>query len=197
MNHLKKAIQWILCACFLLSSWTSYSQENLKEEKIKAEIKSVFEQWKQEQIAAGKWIAIENCNWKYVDTNKIDALNVLSIPNEISWDFGDLNLDNKMDGLFMIHPWQCDGGNAAMNFQFSVLILSKEGAYYVLEKWAAANLGFGGNYYHYTGIENGGIKADYYEYKEADGRCCPSIHKTTYLQFENDKLYLNGNCVEH
>jgi hypothetical protein len=197
MNLLIKAIKLLFFSFFLLSSFASYSQEDSKEEKVKAEVKAVFKIWKQQQIRAGKWIANKNCNWKYIDTNNIDALNVLSFPKEVSWDFGDLNLDRKIDGLVMIHPWQCDGGNASMNFQFSLLILSKEKGYYVLEKWASANLGFGGNYYHYSSIENGSIAASYYEYKEEDARCCPSIHKRVYLEFKNDKLYFNGNWVEH
>lgn len=120
----------------------------------------------------------------------------MALSNENIWSWGDINLDGIEDVMITFFPRQCDGGNASMNFQCAVLIISKNiNDYYLIEMYPSANLGMGGHFYHFHAIYNGRIFATYVEYEENDSRCCPSIERDCVLDFKHDQLFLNGEKV--
>jgi hypothetical protein len=53
----------------------------------------------------------------------------MGIPTDIHISFTNINNDNKLDALITFNPTQCDGGNALMNAQIRVLIMSNAAGY--------------------------------------------------------------------
>lgn len=171
-----------------------YSQTSKKESEQKV-IQLYFENWKRHQITSGNYLSIENCNWNYVKENNINTLDVLGIPSDITIHFGDINHDNKEDGIVCILPNQCDGGNGSMMFQLAILIVSTSYDYDVLEKYPSMNLGFNGSFYHIENIIGDQVKATYFEYIKEDGRCCPSIQRTVLFDFKDNFLFLEKEKI--
>lgn len=112
--------------------------------------------------------------------------------------FGDLNGDGITDALidYCIEATEEDrdagGGNALMFLQcmeegFAVYI--KSGNEYILKadkgKDYFSDDGFA---YNADKIENGKILCSNISYADDDPRCCPSLKRTIYLVFQNNKI---------
>ncbi|MEP7373051.1 MAG: hypothetical protein ABI675_06635 [Chitinophagaceae bacterium] len=113
----------------------------------------------------------------------------MGIPEEMNISFSDLNSDNIVDGLLSFFVDPCDGGNAFMNIQTKLLILSKGNSYFADDKYFSkieSSLKKG-----WLTIESssyGTIYGTFHDYKESDGRCCPSIVKQFSLTYPATKL---------
>ena len=152
------------------------------------QILSKFNSWKEKQFRSGTYASEKNCN---PDTMLKKGYKgpEMGIPKELTMSFFDLNNDKIIDGLVTFSVDQCDGGNALMNLQTKLLILSKADSYFVDDKYftkieSALKKGW-------ITIESstyGTIYGTFHDYKEADGRCCPSITKPFSLTYPTTKL---------
>lgn len=147
-----------------------------------------FEQWKSAQLKKGTYATEKNCN---LDTVTKEGYNgpTMGIPSDIDVAFTDINNDNKLDAIVTFNPDQCDGGNALMNAQIRVLILSSGVSYVTDDAYIdkiESRLKKG-----WLSIEKasyGTFFGTYYEYKETDGRCCPSIRRSFTIDYKTKKL---------
>lgn len=112
-----------------------------------------------------------------------------------AFSYGDINRDGTEDALVVFNPEQCDGGNASMNIQIAVLILSaNNGSNYIVDHKKLE---------HIKGVptdmwttfqrvkSDGKIVGTAYGYKPTDGRCCPSRHATFTYTYPNNKLIID------
>lgn len=180
-NDMKK----ITLACILLLAITGlYAQTTAAYTQILTR----YEQWKAAQYKAGNYATPANCKMEVVIKESYKGPQA-GIPNDISVHYSDINGDNKMDALITFNPIQCDGGNAGMNIQSRVLILSKGAVWITDDKYIdniEAKIDKG--WMSVSGVTGGTIFGTYYEYKEDDGRCCPSIKKQFSIDFKTKKL---------
>ena len=157
-------------------SGTSYSK-----------ILAAFEQWKSNAIKNGSYASAANCKMEIVTKDGYKGPNT-GIPQDLSIHFADINGDGKLDGLFTFHPQQCDGGNAMMNAQDRVLVLSK-GTTYTTDATYISNIEQKKEgWFTVTGALEGMIFGTYNEYGPEDGRCCPSIRKPFTIDYKTKKL---------
>ena len=149
-------------------------QQKSKHQKII----STFENWKNKQISLGN----------YQDKN--DELGQ-GFPDEIHVFYTDLNQDENVDAIICFNPILLEGGNALMNVQEKLMVVSKN-ENYELDDSTLSNLEktLKTGWIHVSNASNGIISGDYYDYKSNDGRCCPSIHKQLEISIENKKATL-------
>jgi hypothetical protein len=158
----------------ILGLTISSCQEKSNNQKIK----STFEKWKNKEISQGNYQA---------KNSEIG----LGIPDEIHIFYTDINQDEKIDGIICFNPILYGGGNALMNVQEKLIIVSKNENYEV-DDTTLSNLEhkLKSGWIHLTHANNGVISGDYYNYKSNDGRCCPSIHKQLEISMKNKKATL-------
>lgn len=158
---------------------------------IHAKILVGFEQWKTSAIKNGSYANAANCNMERVTKDGYKGP-FTGIPEEISIHYADVNGDGKLDGLVTFHPKQCDGGNAMMNAQDRVLILSKGTGYTADAKYINNIEKQKDGWLSVTGASDGIIFGTYYNYTAEDGRCCPSIKKPFTIDFKTKKLEIDN-----
>jgi hypothetical protein len=176
-----KKVLFIVALLALSSQLTAQTPEY-------SQILNRYEQWKTAQYQAGKYCTPANC--------KVDVMlkagykgPTIGIPKDISIFYTDINADNKLDALISFNPQQCDGGNAMMNAQENLLILSKAGAYIVDDTYfdkIGSTLKSG--WININGAAGGSFYGIYTDYKDDDPRCCPSIKKEFSLDYKSKKL---------
>jgi hypothetical protein len=113
----------------------------------------------------------------------------MGIPDDIDIFFTDINNDDKLDALVTFRPTQCDGGNALMNAQIRVLVLSSGTSYVTDDKLVdkiESHLKKG--WLNIESASSGTFLGTYYEYKDSDGRCCPSIKRPIEIDYKTKKL---------
>jgi len=152
------------------------------------QILNKFEQWKSTQYKKELYATEKNCIPDTVTKTGYKGP-TMGIPKDIDISFTDINLDNKLDAIVTFNPDQCDGGNALMNAQIRVLILSS-GATYITDDSYIDKIE--------TRLKKGWLRIEkategtfygtYYEYKEMDGRCCPSIRRPFTIDYKTKKL---------
>jgi hypothetical protein len=148
---------------------------------------SRYEQWKAAQYKAGKYATPGNCKMDIVIKEGYTGP-MAGIPEDISIHYSDINGDGIPDALITFHPVQCDGGNAMMHAQSRVLFLSK-GAGWVTDDSYIDNIERKKNgWLVVSGVKGETIFGTYYEYKDEDGRCCPSIKKQFTIDYKTKKL---------
>lgn len=149
-------------------------QQKSKHQKII----STFENWKSTQISLGNY------------QTKNDELGQ-GFPDEIIVFYTDLNQDENVDAIICFNPILLEGGNALMNVQEKLMVVSKN-ENYELDDSTLSNLEktLKTGWIHVSNASNGIISGDYYDYKSNDGRCCPSIHKQLEISIENKKATL-------
>ena len=149
-------------------------QQKSKHQKII----STFENWRSTQISLGNY------------QTKNDELGQ-GFPDEIIVFYTDLNQDENVDAIICFNPILLEGGNALMNVQEKLMVVSKN-ENYELDDSTLSNLEktLKTGWIHVSNASNGIISGDYYDYKSNDGRCCPSIHKQLEISIENKKATL-------
>lgn len=173
----------LLATLFYTSAGSLQAQTPSAHGKILAS----FETWKTNAIKTGKYASAANCKMETVTKDGYKGP-FTGIPEEISIHYADINGDGKLDGLVTFHPQQCDGGNAMMNVQDRVLILSK-GTGYTTDAAFISNIEQKKDgWLSVSGVSGGTIFGTYYNYAAEDGRCCPSIRKPFTIDFKSKKL---------
>ena len=176
---------------FLLEGIFMQAKGQVKSEYT--QIINKFEQWKAIQYKKGTYETEKRCNIDSVSKESYKGSG-MGIPKDINIFFTDINHDNKLDALFTFNPDQCDGGNALMNAQIRVLILSNGSTYITDDNFIdkiESKLKKG--WLNIERVNDRTFYGTYYEYKDTDGRCCPSVrrpvqidYKTKILTFLND-----------
>ena len=181
-----KNIIQIIIGFLSLFVLTTKSTAQSKNEYV--QILNKFEQWKSTQFKKGLYATDKNCNPDTVTKEGYKGSEI-GIPKDINIFFTDINEDDKNDAIIMFTPDQCDGGNALMNAQTRVLILSSGAAYITDDAYIdkiESRLKKG-----WIRIEEatyGTFYGTYYEYKETDGRCCPSIKRPFSIDYKSKKM---------
>ncbi len=148
-----------------------------------------FEYWKAQQFKSGKFATDKNCIPDTVAKKNYKGPD-MGIPKDLDISFTDINRDGIIDGLVTFHPDQCDGGNALMNAQISVLILSTKKGYTIDDTFMdKITEGYTGWFIIEKATESV-LFGTYYNYKNGDGRCCPGIRKPFELNYLTGKLTL-------
>ena len=173
---------------FLLIILSLAAQTNVEYTKILTR----YEQWKAAQYKAGNYATPGNCKMEIVIKEGYKGP-VAGIPKDISIHYSDINGDKKLDALVSFNPVQCDGGNAMMNVRSTVLILSKGTIWITDDKYMENIESKKDGWLSVNGVLGGTIFGTYYEYKEDDGRCCPSIKKQFSIDYKTRKLELEND----
>jgi len=109
-----------------------------------------------------------------------------------AFSYGDINRDGAEDALVVFNPLQCDGGNALMNAQKAVLVLSaSNGSRYFVDDTRLENIkglpdGMWAFFERVT--SSGKITGTAYGYSGADARCCPSLKAGFLYTYPSSKL---------
>lgn len=156
-----------------------------------SQVLSRFEQWKAAKYKAGAYATPGNCKMDIVTKDGYKGP-VAGIPKDISIHYSDINGDGKLDGLITFHPVQCDGGNAMMNAQDRLLILSKGAAWVIDEKYISNIESKKDGWLSVSGVMEGTIFGTYFEYGPDDGRCCPSIKKSFTIDYKTKQLTIDN-----
>jgi len=152
-----------------------------------------FEQWKSYQYKTGKFATDNKCVSDTVSKEGYKGSD-MGIPKDIDISFTDINNDKKLDALITFHPNQCDGGNALMNAQTQILILSKDSSYFIDDTYISKiERQFKKGWLSIERASYGVIYGTYYEYKSDDGRCCPSIHRAFLIDYLTKKLTFDND----
>jgi hypothetical protein len=151
-------------------------------------IVSKFEQWKKDQYKKGKYATDKNCDPDTVLKAGYKGAE-MGIPTDIHISFTNINDDNKLDAIITFNPTQCDGGNALMNAQIRILILSNVDGYTTDDSYIdKIESQFKKGWVIIDSALYGSFYGTYYEYKDSDGRCCPSIKKSFSIDYKTKKL---------
>ena len=152
------------------------------------QIVNKFEQWKSSQIRKGIYAAEKGCTFDTV-TKEGYSGPTIGVPNDIDFSFTDINADNKLDAVVTFNPNQCDGGNALMNAQVRLLILSN-GISYITDDTYVNKIEsrFTEGWFNIEKASYGTVFGTYYQYKETDGRCCPSIRRPFTIDYKTKEL---------
>ena len=152
------------------------------------QIVNKFEQWKKDQYQKGNYATEKNCDPDTVLKVGYKGAE-MGIPTDIHISFTNINDDNKLDAIITFNPTQCDGGNALMNAQIRVLILSNAGGYTTDDSYIdKIESQFKKGWVIIDGALYGSFYGTYYEYKDSDGRCCPGIKKSFSIDYKTKKL---------
>jgi hypothetical protein len=166
----KNTVAKLLIGGLIISS----CQQKSKYQKII----NTFENWKSTQISLGN----------YQDKNSELGQ---GFPDEIIVFYTDLNQDENVDAIICFNPILLGGGNALMNVQEKLMVVSKN-ENYELDDSTLSNLEktLKTGWIHVSNASNGIISGDYYDYKSNDGQCCPSIHKQVEISLNKKKATL-------
>jgi hypothetical protein len=156
-------------------------------------ILELFKQWKAEQITNGNSVAQKDCTIDAVVNSDGDHPGN-AIPDEFSVIYAKINDDDQLDALVLFNPIQCDGGNALMNSQTRLLILSVGSGYTIDDQYVdqqdqkySKSVGAWG-WFEISGARDGDLIGTYNQYLDTDARCCPSIEKKFRLNYATGKL---------
>ncbi len=157
-----------------------------------AQVLSRFEQWKTAQYNTGKYARPANCKTEIVMKDGYKGP-VAGIPTDMAVFYSDMNNDGKLDGLITFNPIQCDGGNALMNAQARVLVVSKGATWVTDDKYIENIEAKKDGWLIVTGVSGGTISGTYYAYGADDPRCCPSIKKPFTIDYKTKKLVIESD----
>jgi hypothetical protein len=151
-------------------------------------IMTKFEEWKSKQYQLGIYELEKNCNMDFVSKETYKGSGT-GISTDIQVYYTDLNNDNIIDALICFNPFLCDGGNALMNSQARIIIVSK-GNEYIIDDKLIDNIEnkLTSGWLYIRNALYGDFMGEYLDYKEDDGRCCPSIKKEIRINYKDKKL---------
>jgi len=157
---------------------------------------NVYKDWKTSQLKARNYLPDSECNLqKVVELMQAGMLTASHGFGTAKFSYGDINRDGRQDALIVFNPRQCDGGNASMNSQTAVVILSIEGSsrYWVDDKKLENLNGLpSGMWKIFESVNGSGtISGRAYSYGDKDPRCCPSIQRTFTYIYPSQSLQLN------
>jgi len=157
-------------------------------------IQNAYKEWKTSQLRAGNYLAASQCNLQSVVELIKSGKRINKGFGTAAFSYGDINRDGAEDALVVFNPLQCDGGNALMNAQTAILILSADkGSRYFYDDKRLENL---------KGIpnemwtifkrvrSNGDITGIAEGYRDTDPRCCPSLQASFTYTYKNNKVIM-------
>ena len=158
---------------------------------------NTFTSWKMQQIKKGNYAEASKCNPSSVreSIQSGQGKNIARIGfGEESLSFADINNDGNVDALVLFKPKQCDGGNALINSQSALLVLSDEGkSTYTVDRDTLTNLGGipNGWWLAFKAAEdNGEITGTAMGYSATDARCCPSLSREFRYKYPSKEILL-------
>lgn len=182
----------------LLILTLSFTNNEMGDEIVseKNTIRQIFFNWQSQEIKAHHFWAKDSCNYEFIDKHEFNGTihEMFGFPDssEIKFLFGDLNNDGYLDGLVTFTPKQCDGGNASMWDQYNIQIVSDKDNYNIKTDYqAGTSLSIGSTdegFYWLDSIVNNKLLGTYYQFKDGDGRCCPSIVKRIVIYYDTKKI---------
>ena len=158
-------------------------------------IQKAYKDWKTSQLRAGNYVADSQCNLQGVRELMQSGRRIGSGFGTAGFSYGDINKDGKEDALITFNPQQCDGGNALMNAQTTVLILSaNNGSRYIVDDKKLENLkglpdGMWARFEKFT--RSGNITGTAFGYRNSDPRCCPSLKADFTYTYPSSRINLN------
>jgi len=160
------------------------------------EIINSYKDWKSSQLKAGNYLPDSDCNIQGVRERIQTGRRVVNQGfGTAAFSYGDINRDGRQDALVVFNPRQCDGGNALMNSQTAIVILSNNGSSpYLIEDKKLENLNGlpTGMWKIFESVkESGTITGTAYGYTNKDARCCPSIKRSFTYTYPGQSLKLN------
>lgn len=149
--------------------------------RSREKIINTFTSWKMQQIRKGNYAQANKCNPSSIRESMQRGhgkdIAMIGFSKE-SLSFADINKDGRVDALALFKPKQCDGGNALMNSQSVLLVLSGEGnSPYTVDSETLSNLqGIPNGWWliFNAAEDNGKITGSAMGYSATDARCCPS-----------------------
>ena len=165
--------------------------------RFRKSIISAYEDWKKQEINQGNYAAKQNCNPKSVyrslQLNRLNGIAQIGFSKE-SLSFADINNDRRVDALILFKPKQCDGGNAFMNAQTALVVLSKEDkSAYTVDSEILSNLNGvpSGWWLTFEALQSNGIIIGTAQgYSERDARCCPSLSIAFEYKYPSQWIHL-------
>ncbi len=158
-------------------------------------IQNAYRGWKASQLKAGNYLADSDCNMQRVAELIKAGRRTIQGFGTAAFSYGDINQDGIEDALVIFNPRQCDGGNALMNAQTAVLILSSinDTRYFVDDKRLESLKGLPNDMWAiFERVKgNGAISGTAYGYRDKDARCCPSIQAAFTYTYPTNKLRIN------
>ena len=166
----------ILIICLIIGAYLFYNNKTLKNESENSivgtssidssnlskeiipdiiidttTIMKQFSNWKANQLANKKYYSYADCdNMNRGISQNYPKTTEYILPDNVDASYGDINHDNKIDGLITFYPEICSGGNAAMNVEKRVLIVSN-GNDYTIDDYFMDNIEKKlGDYMHLT-----------------------------------------------
>jgi hypothetical protein len=116
-----------------------------------------------------------------------------------SYSYADLNEDGLLDQMVTFIPEQCSGGNASMWTQFEVFTVSNGDRYEteaVLGEGLFCSLGQDTTgFYWYDSIGPKKIYGTFYNFKDTDAHCCPSVVRPAILAYDSRKVIYIGDNI--
>ncbi len=178
-----KYIKLILLLTIVVNSSSGQTKQN---QYIK--ILAKFEEWKNTQYQLHNYELEKNCNQDFVSKESYHGYG-LGISTDIQIFYTMLNNDNIIDALVCFNPYLCSGGNAYMNSQARILIVSK-GNGYIIDDKLIDNIQnkLTSGWILIENANDGDFIGEYFNYKEGDARCCPSIKKKIRINYKNKRL---------
>jgi len=183
----------VLIITVLLVGLTAKKELRSQTKDDYVKILNKFQQWKSSQYKTGRFATERNCIPDTVTKENYKGPE-MGIPKDIDIFFTDLNKDNKIDALITFHPDQCDGGNALMNAQIQIIILSKGLTYAVDDTYISKiEQQLKKGWLRIDKALYGEITGTYFEYSKNDGRCCPGICRLFSINYLTKKLIFNDS----
>jgi hypothetical protein len=178
----------LLTSIFLMIGLTFGNELNAQTKNGYVQIINKFEQWKLTQFKSENYASDKECNPDTVTKEGYKGPE-MGIPKDIDISFTDINNDNIIDGLVTFNPNQCDGGNALMNAQIRVLLLSNGTSYIIDDTYIdGIENRFKKGWLSIESATDGTFYGTYFEYKDTDGRCCPGIRRPFTIDYKTKKL---------
>jgi hypothetical protein len=172
-------------------------------------IKQLFANWQTQEIYANHFLPTDSCNPNWFTNHQTnESLNskndlIFGFPKdstEYKFSFADLNNDNKLDGLVVFTPNQCDGGNASSWIQWQVFLLSGTDHFEIMDTLKVSNFSStefdSKGFYWLDRIGKNRIYGTYIEFTKDDGYCCPSINRPVTFDFIERKLINIGGNID-
>ena len=165
--------------------------------RSREKIVNTFTSWKMQQIRKGNYAEANKCNplslRESMQRGHGKDIAMIGFSKE-SLSFADINNDGKVDALALFKPKQCDGGNALMNSQSALLVLSDEGkSTYTVDRDTLTNLGGIPNGWWLAfkaAVDNGEITGTAMGYSATDARCCPSLSREFIYKYPSKEILL-------
>lgn len=177
----------------VLFGCTTRQPEHYVDSGTIQDIKNAFDSWTKSEIEKGNFFAKDSCNGDYFvtkDSLGLESIDGIAVPDDSSdifYHYADLNNDNKKDALITFTPYQCDGGNAIMWVQYQLLALSQGDKYLVTDNYFE-NFKTDPGFFHLDSVATKAVFGTYFEFKEHDGRCCPSIKRPIKIDLEKNEF---------